>query len=216
MGILVRSPLTSPWPCVVTSLLSISSKYALRRRGRHLWNPSNFGVSVVFFLVPAAAVSLSLEWGNYLWAPLIILCLGALILYTLGRLHITLTYAAAFTALSLLRSALTHRPVLSELGLLTAPSYLLFMFFMITDPKTTTRTWPRQCAVVLAAAIVETVLRLGDSHSRPLLRPVHRGPDHQSARDLVGWPARLQRANPLAAPSAKLCAQNSLQVELIC
>src|SRR5205807_4883292 len=74
VGILVRSPLA--WPYLVTSLLAISPKYALRIRGRHLWNPSNFGLSVLFFLVPAVAVPLSLEWGNHLWAPIIIFGLG--------------------------------------------------------------------------------------------------------------------------------------------
>src|SRR5690349_20034115 len=44
VGILVRSP--AYWPYVVCSLLSIGSKYVLRWRGRHLWNPSNFGISV--------------------------------------------------------------------------------------------------------------------------------------------------------------------------
>jgi Na+-transporting NADH:ubiquinone oxidoreductase subunit NqrB len=160
VGILVRSPLA--WPYVIASLLSISSKYVLTFGGRHLWNPSNFGVSVLFFLVPATAVGLSLEWGNYIWPPIVILCLGSLILYSLGRLHITLTYVASFTVLSLLRSALSHRPVLSELGLLTAPSYLLFMFFMITDPKTTARTRPRRCAVTITVALVETALRLAE------------------------------------------------------
>jgi Na+-translocating ferredoxin:NAD+ oxidoreductase RnfD subunit len=165
VGILIRSPLA--WPFIVCSLLSISSKYALRIHGRHLWNPSNFGVSTLIFLVPTVAVPLSLEWGNHLWAPAIIFALGSAILYTLGRLHITLTYVAAFSALSLLRGALTGQPVLSELGLLTAPSYLLFMFFMITDPKTTPRTRGRQIAVTLIVAIVETILRLREESHAP-------------------------------------------------
>ena len=55
-----------------------------------------------------------------------------------------------------------YQPVLSELGLLTAPSYLLFMFFMITDPQTTTHTRRRRCAVAIMVAVVETGLRLGE------------------------------------------------------
>src|SRR5262245_9755980 len=43
VGILVRSPFL--WPYFLGSLISIVSKYVLRFRGRHLWNPSNFGVS---------------------------------------------------------------------------------------------------------------------------------------------------------------------------
>ena len=38
--------------------------------------------------------------------------------------------------------------------------YQLFIFFMITDPKTTVRTTRWQCIVVAIVALVETVLRL--------------------------------------------------------
>ena len=158
VGILLRSTLL--WPYALCSLLSITSKYALRVRGRHLWNPSNLGVSLLLFLVPAAVAPLSQQWGNDIWVPLIIMGLGSLILYSLGRLHITLTYVAAFAVLSLLRSRLQGRLWVTEVSLLTAPSYLLFLFFMITDPKTTTRTRLRQCAVAVLVAFVETALRL--------------------------------------------------------
>jgi hypothetical protein len=83
-----------------------------------------------------------------------------LILYSLGRLHITMTYVLAFSLLSGLRSWLTHEKLVNEIGVLTQPSYLLFMFFMITDPKTTTRTWKRQCLVAVLVAVVETLFRL--------------------------------------------------------
>jgi Na+-transporting NADH:ubiquinone oxidoreductase subunit NqrB len=158
VGILVRS--TYVWPYVVCSLLSITSKYALRVKGRHLWNPSNLGVSVLLFLAADAVAPLSQQWGNDIWVPLIILTLGSLILYSLGRLHITATYVAAFVVLSYVRSQIAQTPFEYEVGLLTAPAYLLFMFFMITDPKTTTHTRRRQCAVAVLVAVVETILRL--------------------------------------------------------
>ncbi len=158
VGILLRTPLL--WPYVMCSLLSISSKYALRLHGRHLFNPSNLGVSVLLFLIPGVVAPLSQQWGNEVWPLLIIFCLGSLILYTLGRLHVTLTYIIAFSILSFVRSGLTGAVWISEIALLTAPSYQLFMFFMITDPKTTTRTRGRQCAVAVLVAVVETVLRL--------------------------------------------------------
>ena len=158
VGILLRTPLI--WPYVVCSLLSISSKYALRVKNRHLWNPSNLGVSLLLFFVPGDVVPLSLQWGNDIWVPIIIMCLGAFILFTIGRLHITLTYVAAFSLLAPLRSVFNGFPVETDLGVLLVPSYLLFMIFMITDPKTTTRTWPRQCTVAILVALVDTILRL--------------------------------------------------------
>jgi Na+-translocating ferredoxin:NAD+ oxidoreductase RnfD subunit len=38
--------------------------------------------------------------------------------------------------------------------------YQLFIFFMITDPKTTVRTTRGQCIVVFIVALVEMILRL--------------------------------------------------------
>jgi Na+-transporting NADH:ubiquinone oxidoreductase subunit NqrB len=159
VGIIIRS--TQLWPYILCSALAITSKYALRYGGRHLWNPSNLGVSVLLFLAPDAVATLSQQWGNEIWVPLIVIGLGVMILYSLGRLHITLTYALAFAALSFLRSAIRGGHWVSEISLLTDPSYQLFMFFMITDPKTTTLTKKRQCAVALLVALVETTFRLG-------------------------------------------------------
>jgi hypothetical protein len=158
VGILVRSPFL--WPYILCSLLSISSKYALRVHGRHLWNPSNLGVSLLLFLAPTAVASLSQQWGNEIWPILIIWCLGSMILYRLGRLHITLTYVVAFVLLSFVRSAVSGERWINEVAPLTGPMYQLYIFFMITDPKTTTRTKARQCAVAVLVAVVETVFRL--------------------------------------------------------
>ncbi len=49
-GILLRSLYL--WPFAIASLLSIISKYVLRYRGKHLWNPSNLGICVVLFSAP--------------------------------------------------------------------------------------------------------------------------------------------------------------------
>src|SRR5262249_27516811 len=48
VGILVRSP--AYWPYVLCAAISIISKYVLRVKDRHIWNPSNFGISVMLFL----------------------------------------------------------------------------------------------------------------------------------------------------------------------
>ena len=40
--------------------------------------------------------------------------------------------------------------------------YQLFVFFMITDPKTTVHSRPAQCAVVLGVALVEALLRVAE------------------------------------------------------
>ncbi|MFL5240631.1 MAG: hypothetical protein ACJ8FY_00860 [Gemmataceae bacterium] len=160
VGILIRSP--ELWPYVLCSAISIASKYALRIRGRHPWNPSNLGVSVLLFLAPASATSLSLQWGNEIWPIVVIWCLGSIILYRLGRLHIAVAYSTAFAVLALARSRATGDSWLAEVAPITGPMYQLFIFFMITDPKTTTRAAWSQIAVAVLVAIVETIFRLNE------------------------------------------------------
>jgi len=157
-GILVRSPFL--WPYFLTSLISITSKYVLRVKGRHLWNPTNFGVSAVVFLAPAAVTVLSIQWGNVVAPMVIIWVLGSVIVWRVGRAHISATYVASFLLFSFVRSAITGTPWLAAVAPITGPMYQLFIFFMVTDPKTTVRSRMGQCVVVFLVAFVEMLLRL--------------------------------------------------------
>ena len=66
----MRSPFL--WPYFFASFISILTKYVLRLDGRHLWNPSSFGVSAVLFLAPATVTLLSIQWGNNIWPMAVI------------------------------------------------------------------------------------------------------------------------------------------------
>jgi Na+-translocating ferredoxin:NAD+ oxidoreductase RnfD subunit len=158
VGILVRSP--AFWPYALCSLISITSKYVLRFKGRHIWNPSNFGISVLLFLAADTVASLSIQWGNFLLPMMAIWALGATIIWRLRRFHITGTYVASFLIFAFIRSWMTGNPWQSEIAPITGPEYQLFIFFMITDPKTTVRSWKGQCTVAFSVALVEMILRL--------------------------------------------------------
>jgi enediyne biosynthesis protein E5 len=160
VGILVRSP--AFWPYAVCAIVAIMSKYVLRVKGRHIWNPSNFSISVLLFLAPETVAVLSIQWGNYLLPMLVIWMLGSFIIARLHRFHITGTYVACFILFAVLRSFITGSPWQSEIAPLTGPMYQLFIFFMITDPKTTVRSKMWQSIVVGIVALVEMILRLAD------------------------------------------------------
>lgn len=158
VGILVRSP--AFWPYALCSVISITSKYVLRLEGRHIWNPSNFGICAMLFLAYETVASLSIQWGNYLTPMLVIWALGSVIIWRLKRFHISATYVLSFIAFAFLRSAITGHPWQAEIAPITGPMYQLFIFFMITDPKTTVRSKAGQCAVAFSVAFVEMTLRL--------------------------------------------------------
>jgi enediyne biosynthesis protein E5 len=158
VGILIRSP--AFWPYAICAGVSIMSKYVLRLNGRHIWNPSNFGISVLLLLAPEMVAGLSIQWGNYLLPMLVIWVLGSVIIARLHRFNITGTYVACFIVFAFLRSYMTGSPWQSEIAPLTGPMYQLFIFFMITDPKTTVKSKFWQCVVVAIVAFVEMILRL--------------------------------------------------------
>jgi hypothetical protein len=166
VGILTRSPYA--WPFVLCSAISITSKYVLRLRGRHLWNPSNFGICAMLLLAPWAYSTLSVQWGNNLWPVALIWALGLVITRHVGRLHITLVYVASFFLFAYARSLLTGHAFAAEVAPITGPMYQLFIFFMITDPKTTVRSSKRaQAGVAFAVALVECILRLFENVHAP-------------------------------------------------
>ena len=158
VGMLVRSP--AYWPFTLCSAVSIMSKYVLRVKGRHIWNPSNFGLSVLFFLGAETVAGLSIQWGNFVGPMLVIWILGSIIIYRAKRFHICLTYVISFFVFAFLRSWITGHPWAAEVAPITGPMYQLFVFFMITDPKTTVRTKLGQCIVAFLVAFVECVFRL--------------------------------------------------------
>ena len=153
------------WPFALGGFLAISSKYVLQYRGRHLWNPSNFAISLLLVLAPASVAILSHQWGNDLATNAVIWCFGLLIVSRVRMLHVTLTYVACFIALAAIRSLVVGGPLLAEIAPLTGPMYQLFIFFMITDPKTTVSTVRGRVVVAAAVALAEAAIRVaGDYH----------------------------------------------------
>ena len=158
VGMLVRSP--EFWPYALCAAISITSKYLIRVDGRHIWNPSNLGIVAMLVLAADTVASLSVQWGNTLLPMATVWLFGAIIINTLGRFHITLTYVASFVVFAALRSGLTGHPFLAEVAPITGPMYQLYIFFMITDPKSTVRTKKGQMLTVFMVALVESLMRL--------------------------------------------------------
>src|SRR3954465_7527451 len=148
------------WPFVLGGILAIASKYVLRYRDHHLWNPTNFAIVALLLLAPDRVSVLSHQWGNDLPTNLVIWCFGLVIAARVRVLHITLAYVAAFLLLNGLRSVLLGQPLLPELAPITGPMYQLFVFFMITDPRTVVRGRRKQIVVAVLVAVMETLIRL--------------------------------------------------------
>ena len=160
VAILLKPSSDVVWPFVVCSLLAIGSKYVLRYKGRHLWNPTNFSVCALLLLAPGTVSILSHQWGND-WRMVAIIWAIGLVTVTRAKVrHLTLGYLAFFVVLAWVRTLLNHQPLRSELGPVTGPMYQLFMFFMVTDPRTVVRGKGLQMIVLAFVALAECALRV--------------------------------------------------------
>lgn len=133
MSLLIRSD--SFWVHPVISFLVISSKYIIRFRGKHLFNPAMLGVILALNLFPGAWVSPG-QWGFELTVGIWLLAFGFIVS---GRARISeISYAFLFFYFSLL----TYRILKFDyrwdvlLHQFQNGALILFSFFMITDPKT--------------------------------------------------------------------------------
>jgi hypothetical protein len=140
------------WIFAGTAAVSLLSKYVIRIRGSHVFNPSNIGLVFCFVVLGASrAEPLDFWWGPmspWMALALAIIVVGGLAI--LSRLHLLeiavsfwLAFAAALGVLAATGHSMTARWHLGPIAgldfwrtLVTSPEILVFLFFMITDPKT--------------------------------------------------------------------------------
>ena len=176
LALLIKPQANILWPFALGGFLAIASKYVLTYRGRHLWNPSNFAIALLLLLAPGSVAVLSHQWGNDLGTNLVIWAFGLVIAWRARVLHVTLTYVVCFVGFAIVRHFIVGGPLLAEIAPITGPMYQLFVFFMVTDPRTTVSTRRGRILVVGLVALVETVIRLAGDFQIAWLRPFYPSP----------------------------------------
>ena len=134
LSLLLRTPVPGLW--VAAAFLAIGSKFLLRWRGKHLFNPATFAIAGLLALSPAVWVSPG-QWGSPVWLGVLLVCCAALVLQRAERADIALAFLGAYAALLALRAWLLGDPAAIPLHQLQSGALLLFAFFMITDPRST-------------------------------------------------------------------------------
>jgi len=121
---------------VFASVLSISSKFFFRIRGKHLFNPANVGIIGTLLISQDGWISPG-QWGSSIIFLFIMGALGSILLFKVGRLDTTLAFLIGFFILEYCRTVLYMGWTMDVLmHKLSSGSFILFAFFMITDPKT--------------------------------------------------------------------------------
>ena len=153
---------------------SLSTKYLIRYRGSHVFNPSNVGLVIVFIVFG----STRLEPLDFWWAPLgagmiaayaVILIGGLLITARLGLLAAAatfwLTLAAGLAVLAASGHSMVARWAFAPVSgfdywrvILFSPEVLIFLFFMLTDPKTVPSSRRGRIVFSFLVAVASTLL----------------------------------------------------------
>jgi hypothetical protein len=143
--------------------LTIGSKYLLTFRGRHVFNPSMFGVSLSLLLGgDLISTAPAYQWGGT-WAMSAFLVMGALALFVvrIGRNALILSFLGFYLIQIAIRAWIMRfylPPEALLLGTLTSAPFFLFVFYMITDPKTSPDTPSAQVGLAFALTVVDLYL----------------------------------------------------------
>ena len=123
----------------MAALIGIGSKFVLRFRGKHIFNPANFALVALMFGSESAWVS-SGQWGSATVGAFALACLGFLVLTRAKRAETTLVFLLTYGLLVFGRALWLNDPLSIPLHQIQNGALLIFAFFMISDPRTTPNT----------------------------------------------------------------------------
>lgn len=157
------------WVVSFATAVAIGSKVIFRvasgRGARHFYNPSNFGIAVTLLLfswvgiAPPYHFTENLDRIGDLVLPGIIVCTGTFLNARFThRLPLILAWLIGFVLQAGVRSLAFDTPLLAALLPLTGLAFILYTFYMVTDPATTPSGVLSQLTFGLSLAVVYALL----------------------------------------------------------
>ena len=162
------------WVFAAIAAFSLATKYVIKYRGSHVFNPSNVGLVIAFIVLGSSRIEpLDFWWGPLtVWLAIayaVILVGGTLITRRLRLLALAGTFWVALAVAQGVLAASGHcmtanwafAPVCGVeywRVIVTSPEVLIFLFFMITDPKTAPSGRVGRVLFGLLVAIASTLL----------------------------------------------------------
>ena len=144
----------------LAAALAITSKFVLRFRGKHLYNPTNLAL-VVMLVLGLGWISPG-QYGQFAFAALLIVFVGLTVVMRAARADVTLSFLGLYAAILFGRSLWLGEPMTIPIHRLESGLLLQFAFNMISDPKTTPDSRAGRVAfgalVALGAGFVQFVM----------------------------------------------------------
>ena len=128
---------TNSWAlAALAAAVTIAGKLVLRARGKHVFNPTNFGIVATMLATGGVWVSPG-QWGSAAFFAFLIACLGGLVVNRAARSDVTYAFLAFYLAVLFGRALWLGQPMAIPLHQVESGAFLIFTFFMISDPRTT-------------------------------------------------------------------------------
>ncbi len=141
------------WVHPAAAAAAVGSKYLFRIRGKHLFNPSCFGVIVALLAMPGTWVSPG-QWGADVAGAGWIVALGSIVISRVRRGDMSWSFLAFYMGALALRVAWLGQSRAVWIHQFQSGALLLFAFFMISDPMTIPNDWRGRAAhAALVAAV---------------------------------------------------------------
>jgi Na+-translocating ferredoxin:NAD+ oxidoreductase RnfD subunit len=121
---------------VAAAVITVASKFVFRWNGKHLFNPTNFGIVAMLIVSDRVWVSPG-QWGTATFFAFLLICIGGLVVNRAARSDVTFAFLLFWIAVLFGRSWWLGEPMTIPFHRLQSGSLLIFSFFMISDPKTT-------------------------------------------------------------------------------
>jgi hypothetical protein len=151
-------------PIAFAAAAAIGSKYLFRvgfnGHSRHIFNPSNFGITATLLVFPWVGIAQPYMFtenlrdaGDWIF-PALIVCSGSFLntVFT-KRMPLVVSWLGAFVLQAAVRHFVFGNLFLPSLNPMTGVAFLLFTFYMVTDPATTPSAVRGQIAFGAAVAL---------------------------------------------------------------
>jgi len=127
---------TEPALAELAAMIAVASKFVVRIRGKHVFNPTNFALVAMMLVTGAVWVSPG-QWGSGAVFAFLLASAGGLVVNRAARADVTCAFLVSYGALLVGRSLWLGEPLAIPLHRLENGTLVLFSFFMISDPRTT-------------------------------------------------------------------------------
>ena len=154
---------------IVAAAIAIGSKFIIRIKGKHVFNPANVALVALMVVSDHAWVS-SGQWGSAAIGAFGLACLGILVLTRARRAETTIAFLGFYAALLFGRALWLGDPMSIPMHQMQNGALLIFAFFMISDPKTTpSAAAGRIVFAAIVAAIAFTIQFIYYQPNGPIL-----------------------------------------------